>query len=266
MEAEAQRQTEYIVKEQELTSISVQSEFQAEAKAILERNLSYQYPYAESGKIPSKISVSELKRMSKKEELEESAVLYPDETEYVPILPEFLQEKTEMTGVARGTIYHKIMEKISFEVEDMSVEIRKLEEKGILKKEELEAVDIRKLNGFRNSRLGRRMALAQKMGQLYREQQFVMETAASEVDPLWNSEEKILIQGIIDAYFIEENEIVLVDYKTDFVKFQEASSLYEKYRVQLGCYKNALETLTDYPVKEILIYSFCLDRELTGSE
>lgn len=266
VEAEAQRQTEYIVKEQELTGISMQSEFQAEAKAILERNLSYQYPYEESGKIPSKISVSELKRMSQKEELEESVVLYPEKTEYVPVLPEFLQEKTEVTGVARGTIYHKIMEKMSFEEEDMSVEIRMLEEKGILKKEELEAVDIRKLNGFRNSRLGRRMALAQKRGQLYREQQFVMEAAASEVDPLWNPEEKILIQGIIDAYFIEENEIVLVDYKTDFVKFQEASSLYEKYRVQLGCYKKALEQLTGYSVKEQLIYSFGLGRELTGSE
>ena len=52
----------------------------------------------------------------------------------------------------------------------------------------------------------------------------------------------------------------------DFVKFQEASSLYEKYRVQLGCYKKALESLTGYPVKEQIIYSFCLDRELTGSE
>ena len=155
---------------------------------------------------------------------------------------------------------------MSFEEEDMSVEIRMLEEKGILKKEELEAVDIRKLNGFRNSGLGRRMALAQKRGQLYREQQFVMEAAASEVDPLWNPEEKILIQGIIDAYFIEENEIVLVDYKTDFVKFQEASSLYEKYRVQLGCYKKALEQLTGYSVKEQLIYSFGLGRELAGSE
>ena len=110
------------------------------------------------------------------------------------------------------------------------------------------------------------MAQAQKKGCLYREQQFVMEVSAADIHPEWDAGERILMQGIIDAYFIEENQIVLVDYKTDFVKFQEASSLYEKYRVQLGCYKNALETLTDYPVKEMLIYSFCLDRELTGSE
>ena len=116
------------------------------------------------------------------------------------------------------------------------------------------------------SPLGKRMAQAQRKDQLFREQQFVMELPAGDVNSRWNSEEYILVQGIIDAYFIEEDHIVLVDYKTDFVKFKEASSLYEKYRVQLGCYKKALESLTGYPVKEQIIYSFCLDRELTGSE
>ena len=101
-------------------------------------------------------------------------------------------------------------------------------EKGILTEKELECVNTEKLVRFHKSKLGRRMAQAQKKGCLYREQQFVMEISAADIHSEWDAGERILMQGIIDAYFIEENQIVLVDYKTDFVKFQEASSLYEK--------------------------------------
>ena len=271
LEQEAQRQTEYLIQEQELLQFPESTHPDPAAWKQLEEQLTFRYPYEATSQIPSKVSVSEVKKRSMEELLEESQILYePGEEKEKPdqeeaIVPHFLQEETALTGAGRGTIYHKIMENIDLG-HTVQEELNRMTEKGILTEKESECVNTEKLVRFQKSKLGRRMAQAQKKGCLYREQQFVMEVSAADIHPEWDAGERILMQGIIDAYFIEENQIVLVDYKTDFVKFQEASSLYEKYRVQLGCYKNALETLTDYPVKEMLIYSFCLDRELTGSE
>ena len=264
-EAEAERQVGDMMKEQELLGVSCRSTFDVQTKEWLEESLSYTYPYETEEQIPGKVSVSELKRLSQTEPEEECTQLYEEEMPSVAIVPKFLQEESEAVGAARGTIYHKVMEAMDYDL-DLQTDLKQMQERGILKDEEADCIDIRKLTRFRKSFLGKRMALASQRNQLFREQQFVMELPAEEVNAMWKSEEHILVQGIIDAYFIEENEIVLVDYKTDFVKFEDASSLWEKYRVQLGCYKKALELLTGYPVKEQLIYSFCLDRELTGSE
>ncbi len=270
LEQEAQSQTESMIREQELLQLSTEEHPDVQTWRALEEQLTFRYAYEESAQIPGKVSVSEVKKKSM-EELEESLALYepgedmPKKEQEETIIPQFLKEETPVTGAGRGTVYHKIMEAVNLEC-DIREELLRMLKKGILTEKDLECIDTEKLIRFQRSDLGRRMAQAQKKGCLYREQQFVMEVAASDIRPEWHEGERILMQGIIDAYFIEEGQIVLVDYKTDFVKFQEASSLYEKYRVQLGCYKKALESLTDYPVKEMLIYSFCLNRELTGSE
>ena len=270
LEGEVERQSEYLIQEQELLGMPSGMVFDADAKEELETSLAYRYPYEKEETIPSKVSVSELKRMSQKEEETESVSLVPEAEEEknaqsTVIMPKFLQEEAEVSGAGRGTVYHKIMEKLCFD-RDVEEQLRELCSRGLVTEKELECVNSAKIAKMCDSSLGKRMAQAQRKDQLFREQQFVMELPAGDVNPRWNSEEYILVQGIIDAYFIEEDHIVLVDYKTDFVKFKEASSLYEKYRVQLGCYKKALESLTGYPVKEQIIYSFCLDRELTGSE
>ena len=270
LEGEVERQSEYLIQEQELLGMPSGMIFDPEAKEELETSLAYRYPYEKEETIPSKVSVSELKRMSQKEEESESVSLAPEAEEEesaqsTVIMPKFLQEETEVSGAGRGTVYHKVMEKLDFDC-DAEEQMRKLCSRGIVTEKELECVNPLKIAKMCATSLGRRMAQAQRKWKLFREQQFVLELPAGEVNPKWSMEEQILVQGIIDAYFIEEDQIVLVDYKTDFVKFKEASSLYEKYRVQLGCYKKALESLTGYPVKEQIIYSFCLDRELTGSE
>lgn len=270
LEGEAERQSEYLIQEQELLEMPLGMVFDTEAKEELEISLAYRYPYEKEETIPGKVSVSELKHMSQKEEETESIRLVPETEEEgqgqsTVIMPKFLQEATEMSGAGRGTVYHKIMEKLYFD-RDVEEQLRELRSRGMVTEKDLECVNPLKITKMCATPLGRRMARAQRKGQLFREQQFVLELPARELNPKWNSEEQILVQGIIDAYFIEKDHMVLVDYKTDFVKFKEASSLYEKYRVQLGCYKKALESLTGYQVKEQVIYSFCLDRELTGSE
>ena len=93
-----------------------------------------------------------------------------------------------------------------------------------------------------------------------REKPFMMGIPASELDKKYPEGEMVLIQGIIDAFFIEDGEIVLMDYKTDKVKTDE--ELLSRYTIQLDYYKRALEASTNMKVKEVFIYSFALGKEI----
>lgn len=103
------------------------------------------------------------------------------------------------------------------------------------------------------------MQKAKERGQLYREQPFVIGVPGTEVDGT-DQEELVLIQGIIDVYFYEGDEVVVVDYKTDRVSQEE--ELRERYRMQLSYYERALEMVTGKKVKERLLYSFALGKEV----
>ena len=106
---------------------------------------------------------------------------------------------------------------------------------------------------FLHSSLAGRMAAAFLRGELQREQPFVLGIEADRVNPEFPKDEIVLVQGIIDAYFEEEGELVLVDYKTDAV--EKESDLAERYKVQLDLYERALTQITGKKVKEKLIYS-----------
>ena len=106
------------------------------------------------------------------------------------------------------------------------------------------------------------MKAAARQKQLFREQPFVIARKASELEPEWQCEEDVLVQGIIDGYFIENDELVLVDYKTDFVRSGEEQKLIDRYHVQLDDYAQALERMTGRRVKERYIYSFTLGKEI----
>ena len=97
---------------------------------------------------------------------------------------------------------------------------------------------------------------------LFREQPFVISVQASELNDSWTGGEKILVQGIIDAYFEEDGELILVDYKTDRILPGEEKLLEERYRTQLDDYAQALERLLKKKVKEKIIYSFSLQKEI----
>ena len=85
---------------------------------------------------------------------------------------------------------------------------------------------------------------------------------AAEIDEAWDSQERVLVQGIIDAYFLEGDEIVLVDYKTDRVRRGEEQKLVDLYHTQLEDYAQALQRMTGRRVKEKYIYSFTLKKEI----
>ena len=229
----------------------------------INERLSWSYPWKMRETARQKYSVTELKKLRMQEESDAAEELYP-ETDMVPLIPQFIQKTEEKTGAARGTIYHTVMEWLDFEhlielrgahVPKMKAELQTLVDAGKLSEEELRAVNPMDLLDLAESDLSERMAEAASRGELFREQPFVMGLPASQVDGS-DSDETILIQGIIDAFFYEDGQIVLLDYKTDYVR--RASELREKYHAQLEYYEQALSMMTGKKVKEKLIYSFTL--------
>ena len=197
-----------------------------------------------------------------KEDMEESEILL-EEKETEEIVPLFMQEtKAELKGAARGTLYHRVWEKLDYGKIDTKEQIEKQLE-HILTAEEKKSIWIPDFYCFAKSSLAGRMKEAYQRGQLYREQPFVIAMPANQIREEYKTEEEILVQGIIDAYFEEEDGLVLVDYKTDKVQKGQEKELVEKYIVQMQYYKKALEMITDKEVKEIYIYSSGLGKALS---
>ncbi len=230
----------------------------------LRRELDYRYPWKVYDDLPVKLSVSELKKQQHKIEDEEAVSLYEEET-VVPLLPRFLVQEQETAGSVRGDAYHRLMEMLDFSVkaEEGAVdgEARRLIAAEKFSEEEYGLVESRDIVTLLESPLGLRMSAAFERGELVREQPFVLGISAEEVREKYaESGEQLLIQGIIDAFFYEEGDIVLLDYKTDRLYTEEAFG--SRYRVQLEYYQKALERLTGRRVKEIYIYSFTLGRAI----
>ena len=148
--------------------------------------------------------------------------------------------------------------------ENLREMLARLQVSGKLPAEYREAVSERKLLRFLTDPLALRMWRAAEKGQLFREQPFVYGVSADRLGEEFPKEETVLIQGIIDAYFIEDNSLVLVDYKTDFVK--NGGELWKRYKAQLDYYEEALCRLTALPMKEKLLYSFCLEKTVREGE
>ncbi len=223
---------------------------------LIKERFLFRYPYLQSKPMYTKTTVSELKMNAMEEE---THALF-EESKRDPYLPAFMREEKEITGSVRGSAFHRFLELLSFDacIDQKEIE-RKLEEfakKGKMPAEYVSAILPFKMERFMNSEIASRMIQAKQRGQLYKEQPFVLSIQANRVDPEFPSEETILVQGIIDVFFEEENELVVLDYKTDFVS--EPRELIDRYKTQLEYYGEALEKLTGKRVKERWIYSFAL--------
>ena len=226
----------------------------------------YVYPHVSLDGLYTKTTVSELKKAAYLEEEEHCSELYGEE-EIVPYVPDFIaHEDKEAGGARRGNAYHRVMElmdfKLALQKETMEDDLK------VLRKQAVEALRIpasddalvsnEKIIKFMNTELAYRMALAAENNKLYKEQPFMMRVDANTVSPDFPAEEDILVQGVIDVYFEEDDGLVLMDYKTDYVS--ESEELIKRYKTQLEYYAKALEKLTHKKVKEKLIYSFALHR------
>ena len=264
-ESEVMEQAEREMKKETLENWNPGRVFDSEIREEIQRRFSFVYPYQYLEDLPVKVSVSELKKRSyhSEQDLEET-VDYETEEEIQPLVPRFIEEKKEegYTGALRGTAYHRIMECLDYQKTANRDEIRRQLREWVdarkMERKEAESVRVKDIWNFVETPLGQRMKAASEKKLLFREQPFVIARKASELDPQWQCEENVLVQGIIDAYFIEDEEIVLVDYKTDFVRRGEEQKLIDRYHVQLEDYAQALERMTGRKVKERYIYSFTL--------
>ena len=266
IENEVVDMTEQQIREQVLKNWDCSKIYDRQIHDILEKRFDFRYPYSYLEELPVKVSVSDLKKRSWQDEMEieENTLAEPD---IVPLVPRFISEESQSCrGAARGTAYHRVMECLDYKrtgsYEEIKAQIIHLEEQKKLTEEEAASIYIKDILKFAASDLGQRMKTAAEKDCLFREQPFVIAVEASEVDELWNGEEKILVQGIIDSYFLEEDEIVLVDYKTDRIQKGEESILIARYRSQIKDYARALQKMRKKKVKECLIYSFALHKEI----
>ncbi len=236
------------------------------AYTALVKRLNAAYPYAALAGLYTKTTVSELKIAAMADKDEEAYHLF-EEREIQPFIPMFRREEEKVSGTVRGNAYHRVMELLDFEslmtlsgdalaagVHDF---LRGEVESGRLSEEYCQAVRERRIVKFLNSGLARRMWKAQQNNQLYREQPFVLGIDARRLKRDFPEEETVLIQGIIDVFFVEGDALVLLDYKTDSVAAME--ELWNRYETQMDYYQEAISKLMGMPVKEQILYSFHLE-------
>ena len=224
-------------------------------KDKIKNRLSLEYPYEISDSIKSKYSVSEIKHNAMEQAFEEEKVI-----------PEFINQKTKIEvnrGALYGTAMHRVLECYDFLSDDYNVsldsQIESMKKSNLITEDQFELISEDKLQNFLNSELATRMHNANVMDNLWVEQPFVMQEkpdnlfgdVSSNLDP-------IIVQGIIDVFFIEDDEIVLLDYKTDNVK--EPEELVLRYKAQIDLYAKALEMSFGKKVKEKILYSFSLEK------
>ena len=236
-----------------------------EMRKLITKILEFRYKYPESGAIPAKTSVTAIK------EMEDAEHTHEDDPVYMTQRPDFMRK--EKAGAQIGTAHHQIMAYINTdglktineeEYEDfVRKEIIRIcaagqVERDIAEDDEIIEIICKNVCGFFRSRMGKELLSADR---IYREKPFEIEITAREYDaslPEEYENEKIVVQGIIDLYFEDNNgNITLVDYKTDRCSSaEEQRAVAEKYRKQLELYERAVEKILKKSVKEKYLYLF----------
>lgn len=221
--------------------------------------------------IPTKLTVSELKKRSMEESTEEGITVLDEEAlENQSPVPAFAKEDAEedqaLAGASYGTVWHQVMAGLCFSAvqteQELEGALEELVESGRVRAEDMRYIRKHKLMKFLDSALGSQMREAQAEGKLYREQPFVTMIPAAEVVPEAADRERVLVQGIIDGFYETEQGIVLMDYKTDHLESGQEGILVERYEKQMELYARALEGILGKRVVRKVLYSFSLDKEI----
>ncbi|SDK95192.1 helicase-exonuclease AddAB subunit AddA [Natronincola ferrireducens] len=228
-------------------------------KNQIDARLNWQYPNRRATSIPSKLSVSEIKK---------STIATMDSIGYnIPTLtrkPKFLEGTKVFTAAEKGTILHFVLQHLDLEdlekKENIEEQIQWMVIKELLTEEEAATVEGDKIKAYFDSNLGKRMLKADKV---YRETPFNIKKRAEDViEGLEDCDDSLLVQGVIDCHFQEGDGLVLIDYKSDYVPNNAPQIIAKKYEVQLKLYEEALEKITGKSVKEKYIYLFDIDRAI----
>lgn len=254
------------INKREKTSVKIENEVEDISEKIIEESnknndeqekekikeiLNWQYKHQSIEGIPTKTSVSKLK------EKREQEIQITQE-------PKFINEeaKTKLTGAQKGTLIHLCLQKMreteEYNLEKITELIEGLKDKEIITEIEVQNIDKEKLLEYTNSQLWTELKQAKE---IHKEHPFYINIKASRIYNQINKEddEDILVQGVIDLFFIDKDDkLILVDYKTDYV--QNENELVEEYKGQLDLYKEALEQSLNKKVDKMCIYSVYLNK------
>ena len=218
-------------------------------KAVLD----WTYIYKDVQDIPSKVSVTQITDLERK-----NLVEYAYSPPIINIKPRFLETTSAITPVQKGTVMHTVMQhldlqRLEYGVVSINRQVQEMVEAEILTDQESEVIDSQAIYEFFNSELGQRILAAKKV---YRETPFNLYCPASDIFKLSTpTDEKVLVQGVIDLYFEENDKLILLDFKTDRALYN-LERLIRQYSIQLNWYRRALESIQQKEVSEMYLYLF----------
>ncbi|MCL2221331.1 MAG: UvrD-helicase domain-containing protein [Oscillospiraceae bacterium] len=270
------------IAEQKPVRVVQNAESENKEKIGLEsKSFEFTYPYESSISIPSKVTVTGIKKLADKDaeaapwakiQLKERATF---------VVPTFIEKRGKRNAAELGTLLHHVMQHIDYKIcssdHDADKALQSLAESGVIEESDTHEIDSGRIVSFFSSDLGKRLAAAEKVNReftfsiLIPAEGLIHEAekggkhraklyskgckcGAKEVEKC--SCDKVLLQGVIDCFFEEDGELVLVDFKTDKVTKNTIEKKASDYAPQLNTYAEALERITKKRVKERVIYFF----------
>jgi len=215
----------------------------------IKRKFEWKYMHTNEVNLYRKISVTELKKYKEREKAEEVNDIFENE---LIEKPEFMYGNKGVNAAKRGTMVHNLMAYLEFDKIDNDDYIKEAMKDMNLEDSLLEAI-----KQFFKSEIGKRLL---KSKEVYREKSFMLPISTISIYPELkdkiSSEHKTLVQGVIDCMFIEDNQVIIIDYKTDYVLENKEYIKAKQYQIQLDTYKTAVENILNKKVKEKIIYFF----------
>ena len=248
----------------------------------VKKQIEYEYPNKLAIDIPTKSSVTKIKQIKQKQLGVDFEILDSEETAdtnaktsenndntYTTNVtfekPKFLQDEKEnkITSAQKGTLTHLCLQRLNpkeeYDFDKIKSLIQNLEMNQIITEKESEAINPYKILQFTKSEIWNQLKNAKEY---YQEKPFYINVPAKQIYDE-DIKENILVQGIIDLYFVNESgQVVLVDYKTDYVENGNEIELVDKYKSQMDLYKKALESALGIKVDKVYIYSVYLGKEI----
>lgn len=225
----------------------------ADALASLRERLDFVYPWAGAVDLPSKLTATELKGDG--ETPDEDAFQTQPAEETFRFRQPLPGAPAALSATQRGTAMHSFLQYVDFSRadsrENLAREARRLTQQGFLRPEEAEALDLRSAARFFASPTGQKLRAAQSP---LREFRFLLQADAADYFPAAGPEEKLLLQGVVDCCFREDDGLILLDYKTDRVTPEQVPARAEHYRGQLRAYAGALERIFRLPVRRSVLW------------
>jgi ATP-dependent helicase/nuclease subunit A len=239
------------------------SAFDENLKHIVDKRLSFEYPFKEAAQLRAKQTVTEIKRQQEMKDEYSSDQLVQQFKAPIVKRPHFMQKEKTITSAEKGTAMHTVMQHIPMEKalseNEIAVFTEILAEKEILTEEQAAIIDVSAIAGFFTTPIAGYMREVQH---LHREVPFSLTLPAKEIytDLADDTKEQVLIQGVIDCLIPKDDGWIIMDYKTDAitgeVDTQTERKLIKRYETQLNLYRQAVEQIWKQPVKEAYLYFF----------